>query len=112
MDDVVAELRKDVFYGDERLHRMAEHNPLHLRAADEIENLRRRISRLEKGKDAMTFQMSVAFYNTDQTEKAAERYRTALTRILHDAPSLNWALDEARRALNEDNALTPDPESP
>lgn len=40
-DDVVKELRKDVFYGDVRAHRFSEHNPLHMEAADEIERLRR-----------------------------------------------------------------------
>ena len=39
-DDVVTVLRRDVFYGDERLARLAEHNPLHMIAADEIEQLR------------------------------------------------------------------------
>lgn len=45
-------------------------------------------------------------------ERQRDIYRIALNRILHDAPSLNWALDEARRALNEGDTLTPDPESP
>jgi hypothetical protein len=40
MTDIVKRLRADVFYGDERMARMGEHNPLHMEAADEIERLR------------------------------------------------------------------------
>ena len=40
---LIARLRRDVFYGDERLARMSEHNPLHAEAADVIEALSERI---------------------------------------------------------------------
>jgi hypothetical protein len=38
-DDLVKRLREDVFYGDERLARIEEHNTLHMEAADRIEQL-------------------------------------------------------------------------
>lgn len=36
-EQIVKALCKDVFYGDERLHNLARHNPLHLQAADLID---------------------------------------------------------------------------
>ena len=33
---LVEELRKDVFYGDERMHKFNQHNPLHMHAADAL----------------------------------------------------------------------------
>jgi len=38
-DDLVKRLRVDVFYGDERLHNLSRHNPLHMEAANRIEEL-------------------------------------------------------------------------
>jgi hypothetical protein len=40
-DDLVQRLRADVFYGDARLANMDKHNPLHMDAADRIEQLER-----------------------------------------------------------------------
>jgi hypothetical protein len=40
-DDLVQRLREDVFYGDARLANMDKHNPLHMDAADCIEQLER-----------------------------------------------------------------------
>lgn len=37
--ELIARLRDDVFYGDERLHKLSRHNPLHMEAADRIEAL-------------------------------------------------------------------------
>lgn len=42
-DDLKARLRKDVFYGEARLHNLSRHNPLHMEAADCIEQLERQI---------------------------------------------------------------------
>ena len=33
---LVDELRKDVFYGEERMHKFNQHNPLHMHAADAL----------------------------------------------------------------------------
>jgi hypothetical protein len=30
-------LREDVFYGEERMHKMRKHNPLHMEAADALD---------------------------------------------------------------------------
>jgi outer membrane murein-binding lipoprotein Lpp len=38
-DDLVKRLRVDVFYGDERFHNLSRHNPLHMEAANRIEEL-------------------------------------------------------------------------
>lgn len=39
LEEIVARLKGDVFYGDVRLARIGEHNPLHKDAADAIEQL-------------------------------------------------------------------------
>lgn len=39
MDELIKELGKDVFYGDERTARFGQHNPLHMEAINELRRL-------------------------------------------------------------------------
>ena len=66
-EDIVNVLRRDVFYGDERLARMGEHNPMHMMAADEIERLRRIVRAWEHGS-----QMSLAL-RTQEVQRQIEQ---------------------------------------
>jgi hypothetical protein len=50
--ELIARLREDVFYGDERLHNLSRHNPLHMEAADRIEALTAKLATCEKYRDA------------------------------------------------------------
>ena len=47
VDDLVQQLRKDVFYGDVRLHSFSRHNPLHMHAANTLRDLSARVAELE-----------------------------------------------------------------
>ena len=51
-EELIARLRDDVFYGDERLHKLSRHNPLHMEAADRIEALIAERATCEKYRDA------------------------------------------------------------
>lgn len=46
---LIARLREDVFYGDERLHNLSRHNPLHMEAADRIEQLADELHTMKTG---------------------------------------------------------------
>jgi len=80
-DDLVKRLRVDVFYGDERLHNLSRHNPLHMEAADRIEELERKIAKavasLETLEDA-----SKVFGSDTQTDRESLRYAHECTRRL------------------------------
>jgi hypothetical protein len=49
--DLIARLRKDVYYGDERLHNMARHNPLHAEAIAALTALSAQVAELTAERD-------------------------------------------------------------
>lgn len=77
MDDLVKRLRVDVFYGDERLHKMSKHNPLHMEAADRIEALEARIAKADALADTC-HELSREAYGYDHL------YETTFHRDVHE----------------------------
>lgn len=69
-DDLVQRLRADVFYGDARLANMDKHNPLHMEAADRIEQLEREKAVVS---DLWEQQKEIALDYLADCNKAAER---------------------------------------
>lgn len=90
MDDLVKRLRVDVFYGDERLHKMSKHNPLHMEAADRIEALEARIAKADALADTC-HELSREAYGYDHL------YETTFHRDVHEK------LEKALAAYRESN---------
>ena len=62
---LVEALRKDVFYGDERMHKFNQHNPLHMRAADALTAALDRAEKAEAENKRLTLAVSYANLNAD-----------------------------------------------
>jgi hypothetical protein len=79
-DDLVQRLREDVFYGDARLANMDKHNPLHMDAADCIEQLEREKAVVS---DLWEQQKEIALDYLTDCNKAAEHIEAQAAEIEH-----------------------------
>ena len=109
-DNLVQQLREDVFYGDARLANMDKHNPLHMDAADRIEQLEREkavVSDLwEQQKEIALDYLADCNKAADHIEAQAaeiERLRDLLNHVAneanHDCETM-WITDIIRAALD------------
>ena len=77
-NDLVQRLRADVFYGDARLANMDKHNPLHMEAADRIEQLEREKAVVS---DLWEQQKEIALDYLTDCNKAADRIEAQAAEI-------------------------------
>ena len=80
-EKVREQLQKDVFYGDERLHNMGRHNPLHLEASVLLCNLLSRIAALTATVAVAEKLAADAFVQMTQQQAEAARLRDRLARM-------------------------------
>jgi hypothetical protein len=90
-DDLVQRLREDVFYGDARLANMDKHNPLHMDAADRIEQLEREKAVVS---DLWEQQKEIALDYLADCNKAAHL-------IEAQAAEIKWLRDLLNHVANE-----------
>jgi hypothetical protein len=94
-DDLVKRLRVDVFYGDERLHNLSRHNPLHMEAADRIEELD---GIIRQGRERIEELVSMVNSKADRIEELEAKLAKAVD-------ALDWIGNHMvmSMALNEDH---------
>ena len=85
VDDLVQQLRKDVFYGDVRLHNFSRHNPLHMHAANTLRDLSARVAELDTQNRALALEVISA---NGQAIDALCRAEAAETRFIEQRDSL------------------------
>lgn len=73
---LIARLREDVFYGDERLHNLSRHNPLHMEAADRIEALVKALSAAKAYIENLEDHEGAEGFSTSTSELGAAYYTT------------------------------------
>jgi chromosome segregation ATPase len=81
-DDLVKRLRVDVFYGDERLHNLSRHNPLHMEAADRIEELD---GIIRQGRERIEELVSMVNSKADRIEELDAKLAKAVEGLQHYA---------------------------
>lgn len=92
--ELIARLREDVFYGDERLHNLSRHNPLHMEAADRIEALVKQCEGLAQAAMNNGQALILAEDRIKGLEAAGRAYRVA-TRHLKPCPETSANFDAA-----------------
>jgi len=99
---LVEELRKDVFYGEERMHKFNQHNPLHMHAADALTAA---LDRAEKAEaEALDYFMTWE----DKADEVEARGRMAGLRYAMDIARLAYTGDaDGRGIADEIAALIP-----
>jgi chromosome segregation ATPase len=83
-DDLAKRLRVDVFYGDERLHNLSRHNPLHMEAADRIEELDGIIRQGRERIEELVSMVNSKADRIEELEAKLAKFAKAATRV-HDS---------------------------